>query len=163
MGDGIEGDREVQEDEGCSIASVEEDADIVCGGEEGGLSAVVALEARLGEVQDVVRFDELGQLGVDGLLDHLGREREKRNGSEVLEVRRVGRGFLQQRVDLCMFSIFRVGGGVDGAVDGAADFRCDGGAGFVEDVVRAGFRGCSGVDALHNLEGAVSGEENPAE
>lgn len=45
---------------------------------------MVASEGRLGGVPCVVVFDEFCELGMDGLLDDLGWEREQRDGSVVL-------------------------------------------------------------------------------
>lgn len=59
MGDCIEGSQEVQLHEGCCFALVEEGVDVVGGGKVFGLGAVVASEAGLGDVQDMIPCDEL--------------------------------------------------------------------------------------------------------
>lgn len=71
----------------------------------------------------MVNFDELRELGVDGLLNGLGWEREEGDRSEVLEVCLVLGRLLQQGVDLGVFPIVWEGG------------SCS-----VEDVVRARIR-----------------------
>lgn len=111
VGDGVEGSREVQEDEGCNFVSVEVGVDVVCGGEEDGLRNVIASEAGLREVQDVVRLDKLGKLGVDCLLDDLGWKGEQRDGSEVLEVSRSAEGFFSKGlISTCFQSSRNVAG-----------------------------------------------------
>ncbi|KAJ1097459.1 hypothetical protein NDU88_002577 [Pleurodeles waltl] len=72
--DGVEGGREVQDDEGHSFTFVEHGPDVTGCGDEGGLSAVVPTESGLGDVQRVVVFQEAGQLA--DLLDYLRREGE---------------------------------------------------------------------------------------
>lgn len=99
---------------------------------------MIASEALLRDVQDVVHFDEFGELGADGLLYDLCWEGEQGDGSDVFEVCRVGGLLFQQGVDLGMFPVIGEGGGLDGAVDRALEFGDDGGGCSVNYAVKAG-------------------------
>ena len=54
MGEHVECSEEVQEDEGHHVSSVQDPADVVRGGNEGGCSAVVGSEAKLCDVEELV-------------------------------------------------------------------------------------------------------------
>ncbi|KAJ1117239.1 hypothetical protein NDU88_005439 [Pleurodeles waltl] len=135
--------------------------DVVSGGDEGGLRAVVTAKTRLGRVQDVVDFEVAGQLFVDHLLGHFCREREQGDGTEVLEVLGVRLGLLQKGVDLGVLPAFWEGCCLEGTVDCFPEVGRDGCAGFVEDVVRAGVRWGSGVDGVHGFDGVFVADAGP--
>ncbi|KAJ1082341.1 hypothetical protein NDU88_002509 [Pleurodeles waltl] len=110
MAHGVEGSREVQEDEGGCFSVVHQSPDVVGDCDEGSFCAVVGSKSRLRRVERVVSLEKGGQLFIHSLLDDLGREGGKRDGAEVLQVFGISRGFFQEGVDFRVFPALGEGG-----------------------------------------------------